>query len=48
VADKKHQADKQKSLDIAIAGIEKQFGKGAIMKLGDAHMDVETFSSGSI
>ena len=29
-------ADKQKALDAALAQIEKQFGKGAVMKLGDA------------
>ena len=26
--------NKKKALDLALAGIEKQFGKGAIMKLG--------------
>lgn len=39
---------KTNAINEALASIEKQFGKGAIMKLGDAHMDVETFSSGSI
>lgn len=29
-------ADKQKALDAALAQIEKQFGKGSVMKLGDA------------
>ena len=28
--------DKQQALDMALAQIEKQYGKGAIMKLGDA------------
>ena len=28
-------SDKGKALDLAIASIEKQFGKGSIMKLGD-------------
>ena len=28
-------ADKQKALSLAVAGIEKQFGKGAIMTLGN-------------
>ncbi len=38
-----------KTLDQVLADIEKQFGKGAIMKLGDSHhMEVETTSSGSI
>ena len=42
-------AEKKKALDTAIAYIEKQFGKGAIMKLGDARaMDVEAISTGSL
>ena len=28
-------AEKEKALEVALAQIEKQFGKGAIMKLGD-------------
>lgn len=45
----KHE-DKLKSLDLAIAQIDKQFGKGSIMKLGDdsARMSVETISTGSM
>ncbi len=38
-------------LDLAITGIERQFGKGAVMRLGDSDAlwnDVEVFSSGSI
>ena len=31
----KKSADKQKALDSALAQIERQFGKGSIMKLGD-------------
>ena len=27
--------DKQMALDMALKGIEKQFGKGAVMRLGD-------------
>ena len=36
--------DRQKALDAALTHIEKQFGKGAVMKLGDpaAQMNVET------
>ena len=36
--------DKLKALDGALAQIEKQFGKGSVMKLGDstANMNVET------
>ena len=32
--DDKRAADKQKALDSALAQIERQFGKGSIMKLG--------------
>ena len=33
--------NKKKALDIALAQIEKQFGKGSIMKLGEsAHMNI--------
>lgn len=43
-------ADRKTALDLALKQIEKQFGKGSIMKLGEArsHMNVETVSSGSI
>ena len=42
--------DRQKALDAALAQIEKQFGKGAVMKLGDpsAQMNVETIPTGSL
>lgn len=42
--------DKQKALDAALSQIEKQFGKGAVMKLGDdsAKMAVEVVPSGSL
>ncbi len=41
--------DKDKALEQVLADIEKQFGKGSIMKLGsDAHMNVEATSSGSL
>ena len=42
--------DKLKALDIALNQIEKQFGKGAIMKLGEAssRLSVETIPTGSI
>ena len=40
---------KKKALESAMLSIEKQFGKGSIMRLGDAsHMDVETWPTGSI
>lgn len=42
--------DKLKALDAALGQIEKQFGKGAVMKLGDpaARMDIETIPTGSL
>lgn len=41
--------DKKKALETAIASIEKQFGKGAIMKLGqNAAMNVAAISTGSL
>lgn len=43
-------SEKDKALDAAMAQIQKQFGKGAIMKLGDdtAHMNIGAISTGSI
>jgi recombination protein RecA len=42
-------ANKEKALVAALGQIERQFGKGSVMKLGDSnHMDVETISTGSI
>lgn len=41
--------EKKKALDAALAKIEKSFGKGSVMMLGEnAKMTVETISSGSI
>ena len=42
--------DNLKALDAAIAQIEKQYGKGSVMKLGDnsANMNVETVPTGSL
>ncbi|GIX12627.1 MAG: protein RecA [Paracoccaceae bacterium] len=42
--------DKQKALEAALAQIERSFGKGSIMKLGqrDAAMDIQAISTGSI
>ncbi len=37
VADSKKTSERQKALDLALLQIEKQFGKGSIMKLGDQH-----------
>lgn len=42
-------SEKDKALELAMAQIQKQFGKGAIMKLGDeVHANIETLSTGSI
>ena len=42
--------EKLKALDAALGQIEKQFGKGAVMKLGDpaAQMNIETIPTGSL
>ncbi|MBE6014596.1 MAG: recombinase RecA [Lachnospiraceae bacterium] len=42
--------DKLRALEAAVSKIEKDFGKGSIMKLGDAsaHMNVETVPTGSL
>lgn len=40
---------KQKALNLVLNQIERTFGKGAIMRLGDAtRMRVETISSGAL
>ncbi|MEG2036710.1 MAG: DNA recombination/repair protein RecA, partial [Ruthenibacterium sp.] len=40
---------KKNALDTALAQIEKQFGKGAVMKLGqNVTMNVESISTGSL
>jgi recombination protein RecA len=46
----KRSADKQKALESALAQIERQFGKGSIMKLGTngAVMEIEATSTGSL
>ncbi|MDB5097481.1 MAG: hypothetical protein JWM80_1902 [Cyanobacteria bacterium RYN_339] len=41
--------EKRKALEMALAGIEKQFGKGTVMKLGDnAGMRIDVVSTGSL
>jgi recombination protein RecA len=41
--------ERDKALDMAMGQIEKQFGKGAVMKMGDkASMNVETISTGAL
>lgn len=43
-------SDREKALDTAIAQLEKEFGKGTVMKLGDAQktMNVEAIPTGSL
>lgn len=42
-------AGKTQALELAVQQIQKQFGQGSIMQLGDEHkIDVETFSTGSL
>ena len=43
-------ANKERAIDLAVSQIERQFGKGAIMKLGEGGQlrDVATISTGSI
>ena len=48
-SDKISVAEKLKQLEVAVGSIEKQFGKGAIMKLGDIDATkIETISTGSM
>lgn len=42
-------SERKKALDLALAQIEKNFGKGSIMKMGEAkQVPIETISTGSI
>lgn len=45
-----NQEDKQKALDAAIKQIQKDFGEGAVMKLGESshNMNIETVPTGSL
>jgi recombination protein RecA len=48
-AETKEQSGKDKALDLAVDQIEKQFGKGSIMRLGESNrVAVETTSTGSL
>ena len=48
--DKMNKDDKMKALDAALTQIEKAYGKGSVMKLGDsaANMNIETSPTGSL
>lgn len=42
-------SEKQKAVELALSQIERSFGKGSIMKMGEKHnIDIETFSTGSL
>src|SRR4051794_33548012 len=46
---KEEKTARLKAVDLAVSQIEKQFGAGSIMKLGEAHrIDVKTIPSGSL
>ncbi len=42
--------DRQKALDAALAGIEKQFGKGSVMRMGEAQikLNIDVIPTGSL
>jgi recombination protein RecA len=43
------QDDKRKAVDLALTQIERQYGKGAVMRLGDKpHVTVPVISSGAL
>ncbi len=50
MADERERAEKNKAIDLALAQIEKQFGKGSIMRLGnkEAIVPIAVISTGSI
>ena len=49
VVEKESAMDKQKALDAALSQIDRAFGKGSVMKLGQReHVDVPTISTGSL
>src|SRR5256885_14205421 len=41
--------ERDQALDAAVSQIERQFGKGAIMKMGEAsHVDIDSVSTGAL
>ena len=45
----KHEAERERALDMTLTQIRRQFGDGSVMKMGDKHhMKVEAISSGSL
>ena len=48
-AEEKVSSEKQRALDMALAGIEKQFGKGAIIRMGDRPVqNIQVISTGCL
>ena len=42
-------ADREKALDMTLSQIEKQFGKGSVMKMGETtHMGIEAIPTGAL
>ena len=49
LVDKESGVDKQKALETALTNIERSFGKGSVMRLGEkTSMDIEAVSTGSL
>jgi len=49
LVDKESGVDKQKALETALSNIERSFGKGSVMRLGDKRaMDIEAVPTGSL
>jgi recombination protein RecA len=49
MSQKENNVERQKSLDMAVSQIERQYGKGAVMKMGDAaNRKVEVISTGAL
>ncbi len=49
MAERGSQVDREKALDMALGQIEKQFGKGSIMKLGErGHVGIEAIPTGAL
>ncbi len=49
MADENRSNEKKKALEMALAQIDREFGKGAVMKLGDnQHMNIDAISTGSL
>lgn len=49
LVDKDSGVDKQKALETALSNIERSFGKGAVMRLGEREaLDIEAISTGSL